>query len=186
MTRPPDGPRPRSRPSTQRPTTKQPDGRRMARTGPNLTTCAFPSHSAVDLKPTADPAKSAPDTITHLCTEDTTGRAAERALADSGRATCVPGSKPIHSWRKFDKRCGHRAGSAPRSAGARFRTSRRLGAGERIRTADRPLTRSIALRAVRTCKTEVSDERNHARRKVLIYANRRRNALSIRVMPRVD
>jgi hypothetical protein len=46
MTRPPGGSRPRSRPSTQRTTTKQPDGQRMARTGPNLTTCAFPNHSA--------------------------------------------------------------------------------------------------------------------------------------------
>jgi hypothetical protein len=45
--------------------------------------------------------------------------------------------------RKFDKRCAHRADGAPGTTGLRFRMSETVGAGERIRTADRPLTRRI-------------------------------------------
>jgi hypothetical protein len=43
--------------------------------------------------------------------------------------------------RKLDKRCAHRADGAPGYVRSRSSTSRRLGAGERIRTADLPLTR---------------------------------------------
>jgi hypothetical protein len=55
---------------------------------------------------------------------------------------CFPRTSSLR-MRKLDKRCAHRADGAPRSARSRFRMSRGLGAGERIRTADRPLTRRI-------------------------------------------
>ena len=59
---------------------------------------------------------------------------------------CSPRTSSLR-MRKLDMRCAHRTDGAPRSARSRFRTSEMLGAGERIRTADRPLTR----RPVVTC-----------------------------------
>jgi hypothetical protein len=58
-------------------------------------------------------------------------------------ATAGPRRPPLRRW-KLDKRCAHRADGVPSITGSRFRTSEMLGAGERIRTADRPLTRRIA------------------------------------------
>jgi hypothetical protein len=49
---------------------------------------------------------------------------------------------PLRRW-KLDKRCAHRADGVPSITVSRFRTSEMPGAGERIRTADRPLTRRI-------------------------------------------
>jgi hypothetical protein len=70
--------------------------------------------------------------------------------------TSAKSSMSIFSSRQFawklDKRCADRVDDAPGSVRSRFHMSSRLGAGERIRTADLPLTRSIALNAVQTCE----------------------------------
>jgi hypothetical protein len=60
-----------------------------------------------------------------------------------GSPAAAAAAEPLRRW-KLDKRCAHRADGVPSITGSRFRTSEMLGAGERIRTADRPLTRRIA------------------------------------------
>ena len=61
------------------------------------------------------------------------------------------GCRP-HGARKLDKRCAHRADGAPGSARSSFRRSEMLCGQGQGRTADRPLFRSTAPSAVRTCK----------------------------------